>query len=164
VERRRPVEVAAYLRQTREQACFVCQIVDGEATLPNPVVFEDDDAIAWVNPYQLVLGYTLVAPKAHREHVTGDFTSDEYLALQAVVHRVGEAVRRAVPTERLYVLSLGSHEGNTHVHWHLVPLPPGIPYEHQQLEALRLKRGVLDLAEAELTALAERIRGELQPA
>jgi diadenosine tetraphosphate (Ap4A) HIT family hydrolase len=87
VERRRPVDVAAYLRQTREQVCFVCQIVDGEATLPNPVVFEDDDAIAWVNPYQLVLGYTLVAPKAHREHVTGDFMSDEYLALQAVVHR-----------------------------------------------------------------------------
>jgi diadenosine tetraphosphate (Ap4A) HIT family hydrolase len=62
------------------------------------------------------------------------------------------------------VLSLGSHEGNSHLHWHLVPLPPGIPYEHQQLEALRLERGVLDLSEAELTALAERIRGELQPA
>lgn len=134
----------------------------GEATLPNPIVYEDDETIAWVNPFQVLLGYTLVAPKDHRERVTGDFTVDEYASLQRVVHRVGEAVRRAVPTERLYVLSLGSQQGNRHVHWHLVPLPPGVPYEEQQLEALRLERGVLDLSEGELLELATRIRIELE--
>jgi diadenosine tetraphosphate (Ap4A) HIT family hydrolase len=80
------------------------------------------------------------------------------------VHEVGEAVRRVVPTERLYVLSLGSRQGNRHVHWHLAPLPRGVPYEEQQLEALRLERGVLDLSEAELVALAGTIRTELRSA
>jgi diadenosine tetraphosphate (Ap4A) HIT family hydrolase len=164
VDRRRPVDVAAYVRQTRKGDCFVCRIVRGEATSPNPIVFESDDAIAWLNPFQVLLGYTLVAPKAHREEVTSDFTRDEYLALQAVVHEVGEAVRRVVPTERLYVLSLGSRQGNRHVHWHLAPLPRGVPYEEQQLEALRLERGVLDLSEAELVALAGTIRTELRSA
>ena len=103
-----------------------------------------------------------MAPREHREQVTGDFTVDEYLELQRLVHRVGEAVRRAVPTERLYVLSLGSQSGNRHVHWHVAPLPPGVPYEEQQLEALRLERGELDLSEERLAELAASIRGHLE--
>ena len=43
--------------------------------------------------------------------------------------------------ERLYVLCLGSLQGNRHVHWHLVPLPPGVPYEQQQVTALAPERG-----------------------
>jgi ATP adenylyltransferase len=86
---------------------------------------------------------------------------EEYVALQRVVHRVGEAVRLTVPTERLYVLSLGSREGNSHVHWHLAPLPPGVPYEEQQLEALRVERGVLDLDDEELDDLAVALRARL---
>ncbi|MFL5939955.1 MAG: hypothetical protein ACJ75Q_06575 [Gaiellaceae bacterium] len=77
-----------------------------------------------------------MAPKEHREHVVDDLSEDEYLALQRVIHRVGRAICRAVPTERPYVLSLGSQEGNRHVHWHLAPLPPGVPFEEQQLAAL----------------------------
>jgi ATP adenylyltransferase len=72
-----------------------------------------------------------VAPKEHRERVVDDFSDDEYPALQRVIHRVGRALSRAVPTERLYVLSLGSQEGNRHVHRHLAPLPPGVPFDKQ---------------------------------
>ena len=159
---RRPVDVAAYAQRARSGPCFVCALARGESELPNPLVYEDELALAWVSPFQAQLGYALVAPRAHREHVTGDFAADEYVALQRVVHRVGEAVRRAVPTERLYVLSLGSRQGNAHVHWHLVPLPPGVPYEEQQLAALDWERtGVLDLDDGELDALAARIRREL---
>lgn len=61
-------------------------------------------------------GYTLVAPKEHREQVTGDLTLEEYVKLQSVLYRVAEAVRQVVPTERLYLLSLGSQQGNRHVH------------------------------------------------
>ena len=159
---RRRVDVAAYARRVRSDPCFVCAIVRGEAELPNPVVYEDELAIGWVSPFQTQLGYTLVAPRTHREEVTADFTHDEYAELQRVVHRVGEAVRRAVSTERLYVLSLGSRQGNAHVHWHPVPLPPGVPYEEQQLAALDWSRlGVLDLDEPALERLAASIRREL---
>ena len=160
--RRRAVDIGGYVTRVRADPCFVCRIVRGEATLPNPIVYEDDNTIAWVNPYQVLLGYTIVAPKDHREQVTGDFTLADYLELQRVLYRIGEAVRRAVPTERLYVLSLGSQQGNRHVHWHVAPLPPGVAYEKQQLEALRLERGVLDLDDDELAELAARIRVELE--
>jgi diadenosine tetraphosphate (Ap4A) HIT family hydrolase len=84
-------------------------------------VYEDEIAVAWLNPWPTLLGYTIVAPKRHLEAVTRDFDEDEYVALQRVVHRLGEAVRRTVPTERLYVLALGTREGNSHVHWQIAP-------------------------------------------
>ena len=105
----------------------------GNPDYQHEVIYEDDGAIAFLNRFPVVAGYALVAPKQHREQVTGHFNSSEYLAVQSVVHRVGEAIRSVLPTERLYVLSLGSQQGNSHVHWHLVPLPPGVPFEDQQL-------------------------------
>ena len=66
-----------------------------------------------------------------------------------------------VPAERLYVLSLGSQQGNRHVHWHLAPLPPGVPYPEQQLAALVMSRGILAIPPAEMAALAGQIRARL---
>lgn len=66
-----------------------------------------------------------------------------------------------MPTEQLYILSLGSQLGNVHVHWHLGPLPPRVPLEEQQLEALRLERGILELSEEEMASLAGRIREKM---
>lgn len=102
----------------------------------------------------------LVAPKHHRERVADDFFEAEYAQLQRLVHRVGHALCRAVSTERLHVLSLGSQAGNSHVRWHLAPLRPGVTFEEQQLAATDTDPG-LDLAEDEPTALAERIRAAL---
>ena len=65
--------------------------------------------------------------------------------------------RQVVPTERLYLLSLGSQQGNRHVHWHVAPLPPDVPFEQQQLAALNTDL-CLDLSEDEFADLAERLR------
>ena len=162
--RRRPIDMDAYVRSAQSDGCFICDIVAGRPGHRHHVVYEDEGAIAFLNRFPVLLGYTIVAPRRHREQVTGDFGEEDYLALQRVVRRVGEALRRVVPMERLYVLSLGSQQGNRHVHWHLAPLPPGVPYEEQQLAALALARGVLDLTEAELSSLAERLRRELDAA
>ena len=152
---------ADYERRVREALCFVCELVAGRN--PHHVFYEDDESIAFLNKFPVALGYALVAPKAHVEHVTGDFTAEAYTALQRVVHRVGEALRAVVPCERLYVLSLGSQQGNSHVHWHLFPLPPGVPYEEQQLAALDWNRtGILDLPEQEQAALAQTLREKLR--
>ncbi len=70
-------------------------------------------------------------------------------------------MRAEVPTERLYVLSLGSQQGNRHVHWHIAPLPPGVPYLEQQYAALDLERGVLEIPDDEMEELAARLRARL---
>ena len=145
------------LRERLSGRCFICELLAGNHDFAHHVVYEDDGAIAFLNRYPSLYGHTLVAPRAHREQVTGDFAVDDYVALQRVVHRVGEALRAVVPTERLYVLSLGSAQGNRHVHWHLAPLPPGVPFEKQQLAALHTDF-VLDVSDDELAALAARLR------
>jgi diadenosine tetraphosphate (Ap4A) HIT family hydrolase len=63
----------------------------------------------------------------------------------------------------MYVFSLGSNQGNAHVHWHVVPLPPGVPYERQQFAALMLESaGALEIPEEEKAALAARIGRRLE--
>ena len=91
--------------------CFICERIAGNPEFRHHVVYEDDTTIAFLNAYPPLYGYVLVAPREHRERVTADFDLTEFLELQSVVHRIGEAVRRVVPTERLYVLSLGSQQG-----------------------------------------------------
>ena len=78
-----------------------------------------------------------------------------------VVHIAGRALVAEVDTERLYVLSLGSRQGNRHVHWHLVPLPPGVPYEQQQVTALAPERGYVDIPDQAQAALATRLRARI---
>jgi len=156
--RRQPFDLEEYVERVQSGPCFICEIVAGNSEHHHDIVYQDDLASVFLNKYPTLYGYTLVAPREHREQVTGDFTLQEYLALQRIIYRVAEAVRRVVPTERVYILSLGSQQGNSHVHWHIVPLPPGVPYEDQQLEALRMEKGVLELSDQELKSLAARIR------
>jgi diadenosine tetraphosphate (Ap4A) HIT family hydrolase len=154
-----PFDVAAYEQRSKEGPCFVCELVAG--TNPHHLIYEDQATVVFLSKYPPLYGYTLVAPRDHREQATGDFSLDEYLALQRVIYAVAEALRHVVPTERLYILTLGSQQGNRHVHWHLAPLPPGVPYEHQQTAAIDHSRGVLALTDEDQTSLAQRLRREL---
>jgi diadenosine tetraphosphate (Ap4A) HIT family hydrolase len=160
VKRRPPPDLDAYLAGARAR-CFLCELAAGTPEHPHHLVYEDESAIAFLNRFPTVAGYTLVAPREHREQVTGDFDDEEYLELQRVVHRVSEAVRRATSAERVYLLSLGSQQANRHVHWHVVPCPPGLPFERQQLALVDWELGLVDLSDEEMSAIAERIRAEL---
>lgn len=156
-------DLDAYHRRARTGPCFVCGIVARDPNFPaHHIVYEDEDAIAFFNRWPTQYGYTLIAPKEHREQATGDFAVEEYLELQRIVYRIAEAVREEVGAERVYILSLGSNEGNSHVHWHVVPLPPGVPYEEYQFAALMLEcAGALDIPEEEKADLAARIRSRM---
>lgn len=150
-------DMDALHRSFRTDPCFICRMVDGDVRFPENIVYEDEDAIAFLDGYPRAYGYTLVAPKAHREQVTGDFTPDEYLGLQGLVYGVSEAVRREVGAVRMYLYTFGSNEGNSHAHWHVVPLPPGVPYEDQQGAWASWSKGVLKIPPHETASLARRI-------
>lgn len=146
----------------RTQPCFVCRILAGKNEKPQHFVYEDEGAIAFLDTFPRAYGYTLVAPKEHREQVTGDFSMEEYLGLQRLVYRVSEAVRKEVGAERMYIFTFGSNQGNSHVHWHVVPLPPGVPYEDQQGAWASWRMGVLKIPEEEMASLAARIRRRME--
>ena|SRR5215210_9031814 len=106
-------DLDAYVRRVRTGAYFVCGIVSRDPAFPDHhIIYEDEVAVVFLamNPTQY--GYILVAPKEHKEQVAGDFTPEEYLGLQRVVHRAAEAVREEVGAERVYILLLGSNQGN----------------------------------------------------
>jgi diadenosine tetraphosphate (Ap4A) HIT family hydrolase len=141
----------------RTRPCFLCTMVQGGVQSPENIIYEDDWALVFLDAYPRAYGYTLVAPKDHREQVTGDFSLEEYLDLQRLIYRVSEAVREEVGAERMYLYMFGSKQGNSHVHWHVVPLPPGVPYEEQQGAWASWSKGVLRIPKEEMASLAERI-------
>ncbi len=157
------LDLEAYVASVRAQrSCFICEIAAGRDPRSHHLVYEDDRHIAFLSRFPTLFGSTLVAPKEHLTDVTASFPLHDYLEMQRVVWRVCEAVRLEAAAERMYLLSLGSHQGNAHVHWHVAPLPPDTPYELQQFEALRAENGVLRVPEDDQIAFAERVRVRLR--
>ena len=128
---------AARLRSdSRSGRCFICDLVEDEDSEPGAMIYRDELCVVLFPSAPRLLGYTLLAPLEHRTGVVEDFTEQDYVALQRRIHRLGRILSTLVPTERLYIFSFGSHQGVAHVHWHVVPLPPGIPFEEQQFNAV----------------------------
>lgn len=158
--KRKLFDSRAYISAIQTRPCFICEMIAGRLE-GNYIIYQDELCIAFLNKYPTLYGYALLAPIQHKEQVTGDFTLEEYLALQKRLYRLAEAVRRSVAPERVYILSLGSQQGNRHVHWHIAPLPPDVPFEQQQIEALSDRQGILDLSPQEMESLAQLIRQNL---
>jgi diadenosine tetraphosphate (Ap4A) HIT family hydrolase len=150
-----------YGRRVREGPCFVCAFLAGSEDYRHHRLYEDDDTVAFLTRHPVQLGYCLVVPRRHVESWIHEMEELEFLRFQSVVRRVALAVAATVPTERMYSLSLGSRQGNAHLHWHLAPLPPGVPYHQQQFHALMAENGVLPVDDAAQAALASRIREQL---
>lgn len=154
---RKPFDFDSYIDRIQSGPCFICEMIAGRLN-GNHIIKQNAEVIIFLNKYPVLYGYALVAPVKHKEQVTGDFTLDEYLALQRAVYQAAEAVRKSVDAERIYILSLGSQQGNRHVHWHIAPLPFGVPFKQQQIEALRIENGILEIPDGEMGNLARQIR------
>jgi histidine triad (HIT) family protein/ATP adenylyltransferase len=150
-------------RRIGSSACFICEIVmGGEAVrVREQVVAEDSENIAFLARYPTLVGTVLVAPKYHHEHVVRDLCESGYLNLMSLVYRVARAVETVVSTERMYLLSLGSQQQHSHVHWQIAPLPPGVPYPDQQHHILSAAHSAVSWTQEEAAGLAEQIRAAL---
>jgi diadenosine tetraphosphate (Ap4A) HIT family hydrolase len=155
---RQAMDLAGYAARTRSGPCFVCAFLAGHADYRHETVFEDQDHIAFLDRWPTVRGKVLVAPKAHVEHVVRDLDEVAYLRLMLVVREVALAVESVCGSERTYLYSLGSQQGNAHLHWHIAALPPGVPYEQQQFHALMTENGVLSVPATKAAEMASRLR------
>lgn len=153
-------DLAGYVERSRKGPCFVCAYLAGHPDYEHVPLHADEHAVAFLSRYPTLLGYTIVAPRAHVVDVTGD--RQLFRRVTDVVHDVAEALKAVVTTERIYLMSLGSHQGNAHVHWHVAPLPPGVPYERQQFHAVMAENGIIDVTQEEQGALAGRLRSALR--
>ena len=161
---RTTVDVAAYAERARSGPCCICECVAGNPAYAHRIVYRDEWLVAFMDRYPTMPGKILVAPIRHLEHVVADLSLPEFLALMGLVYRVAAAVEATVATERLYLLSLGSPQGNRHLHWHIAPLPPGVPYEQPQFQALMMENGVVDGGPQDLKAIANYVEALLSRA
>lgn len=154
---RQPFDLDSLVTRTRSGPCFICSMLADDPAYAHHVLVETDEHIAFLSKYPTQPGYALVCPKNHVEDLSNDLDEPAYLRLQAVVHRLSRALKQVFDAERIYVLSLGSQQGNSHLHFHVVPLPSGVPYANQQYHALMAEHGIVELSEAEMAAMADRI-------
>lgn len=154
---RQSFDLERYVRDRATAPCFICAMLAGDPAFHHHVIAEDDETILFLSKYPTQPGYALVCPKAHIEDLAEDLSPEAWLRLQAQVHRLSRALKRVFDAERIYVLSLGSRQGNRHLHFHVVPLPKGVPYERQQYHALMAENGVLAIPEADMAAMAQKI-------
>jgi len=130
-------EANQYIKERKQSPCFICEIIEGKPRRDHHhILFEDDQVIVFLSSLPTHYGQTLVCPKRHIEHVIGDLNEKEYLHLQKIVYKVGLALQRALHPERIYVASFGSKQMNEHVHFHLLPLPEGVPIRKQQMASM----------------------------
>ena len=156
-----PFDLVAYERLSRSGPCFVCSFLAGDPDYHNELVYDDGEYVAFLDRFPTMYGYVLMAPRKHLEHVVRDFDEASYLRLQAALYRVARALEAVVPSERTYLLSLGSQQGNPHLHWHIAPLTPGTPYERQQYHALMAENGVIPWTDEQAAALGAKLRAAL---
>ncbi len=140
------------------QNCFICEFLAGNSRYEHHTIAETDSCVVFLNRFPTLFGYVLVAPKDHREQVTGDFDEVEYLDLQRLIFRTSEAMKKVLDPERVYILSLGSQAANAHVHWHVAPLPKGVPLDQQQYHALMHENGVIETTHEEMADYAEKLK------
>lgn len=101
--------------------CIFCKIISKE--LPASIVYEDDEAIAFLDIYPITEGHTLVIPKKHFVTLSD---CDEKTAqhLITVIKKLNGAVSKSVKCEGiLNEVMNGEAAGQEvfHVHFHIVP-------------------------------------------
>jgi len=117
--------------------CIFCEIVAGR--VPEELVFEDADHIAFLPLEHVNPGHLLLIPKRHTDYLF-DMDAPSYLALWAVAARLAPGLRAITSAPRIGIAVEGF--AVPHVHVHLVPV-----YAGHELNPERAKP--LDAAEAE---------------
>lgn len=158
---RRPFDTRELIHRITDKRCFICEFLHRTPGYEHVEVFSTEHHVVFLDRYPTMFGKLMVAPKLHVEAVTGDFDEKGYLALQTLIYRTAEAVRQTNSPERVYILSLGSQAANAHVHWHVAPLPSGVPLQQQQYHALMHEHGAVEVKADDQAAYAAAIRRQL---
>lgn len=114
-----------------EESCIFCRIIGGEEMVS--IVYEDRQAIAFLDVQPVSRGHTLVVSKEHYETLF-DVPEDLLTHCMAVAKRIAPGLRRAVGAEAINVFSANGKAGGQdvpHFHMHLIPIREGEPFALQ---------------------------------
>jgi histidine triad (HIT) family protein len=101
--------------------CIFCKIIAGE--LPATKVYEDDDALAFMDIGPVSKGHTLVIPKLHCDPIT-DVPAETLQKLILVVQKIATAQFKGLDADGITVTQAnGEAAGQVvpHIHFHVIP-------------------------------------------
>ena len=102
-----------------DDKCLFCRIVSGE--LPATIVYEDDDAIAFLDHRPLFPGHSLLVPRAHVETL-GDLPIELVAPFFEAAQLLARAVELAMEAEGTFVaMNNRVSQSVPHLHVHVVP-------------------------------------------
>jgi histidine triad (HIT) family protein len=128
------------------------KILRGE--LPAIKVYEDDNALAFMDIMPRGDGHTLVIPKTDARNIL-DIEPDALGKLMLTVQKVARAVKSAMQADGVTIQQFNEAAGGQvvfHIHFHIIPRFEGVP--------LRPHTGTMAPAE-QLTVHADKIRAAL---
>ena len=107
------------MSKTAENKCIFCKIIAGE--LPADRVYEDEEAVAFLDLSPLFPGHVLVCPRKHAETLP-DLPAATIAPLFGTVQLLSKAVQAAVEAEGTFVaMNNVVSQSVPHLHVHVVP-------------------------------------------
>ena len=129
-------------------ATIFTKIAKGE--IPSYKVAENDDFYAFLDIAPMAKGHTLVIPKHVEDDYIFNLEDQTYMSLCAFAKKVAQALKAAVPCQRVGVAVLGMEVPHTHIH--LVPL--------QSEGDMDFRKKKLELSQEEFVEIASSIYNE----
>ncbi len=126
-------------------ASIFTRIINRE--LPAYIVAEDERYMAFLDINPLVVGHTLVIPKAEVDFIF-DLDDDTLAGLNVFAKKVALAMKKAIPCRRIGVAVIGIEVPHTHIH--LVPM--------NTMDDLNFTRPKLNPSNEVLAETAEKIK------
>ena len=129
-------------------ATIFTRIAKGE--IPSYKVAENEEYYAFLDIAPMAKGHTLVIPKNVEDDYIFNLEDETYMGLCAFAKKVAQAIKAAVPCQRVGVAVLGMEVPHTHIH--LVPL--------QSEGDMDFRKKKLELSPAEFSEIATAIYEE----
>ena len=131
-------------------ATIFTRIAKGE--IPSYKVAESDEFYAFLDIAPMAKGHTLVIPKNVEDDYIFNLDNETYMGLCAFAKKVAQALKAAVPCQRVGVAVLGMEVPHTHIH--LVPLTTEADMDFRKKK--------LELSSEEFSAIASSILTEYE--
>jgi histidine triad (HIT) family protein len=129
-------------------ATIFTRIAKGE--IPSYKVAESDEFYAFLDIAPMAKGHTLVIPKNVEDDYIFNLDNETYMGLCAFAKKVAQALKAAVPCQRVGLAVLGMEVPHTHIH--LVPL--------QTEGDMDFRKKKLELSQEEFSEIAAAIYNE----
>ena len=131
-------------------ATIFTKIAKGE--IPSYKVAESEEYYAFLDIAPMAKGHTLVIPKHVEDDYIFNLEDETYMGLCAFARKVAQAIKAAVPCQRVGVAVLGMEVPHTHIH--LVPLATEADMDFRKKK--------LELSSEEFSAIASSILAEYE--